>query len=151
MGEARASQSSQKPPRSKPSRSIDRTADIGASFAARPSNRSRVSVEERDHCHSGSASGGRAVHPLLELDAKRQRSTCSLGDLEMSCGIQHPLLAFDPFAGRDPFSSDSLALSPQAASYLQLRSVAPADFASELDYHCSPRRSTFLLFDSNIE
>lgn len=67
-----------------------------------------------------------------------------MGDSDVGSSVDHPLLSFDPFAGQSPFVED-VPFSPEGPSGLQLHSIAPLDFASELDYHFLPSRCTALL------
>ena len=86
--------------------------------------------------------GVKATHPLLQLDPPRARPSSGPAGMKHSPQEQHPLLAFDPLAGISPFLEDPVL--PDAcleSSQLRLQSIAPSDFASELEHHGSPLAS----------
>lgn len=83
-----------------------------------------------------------AIHPLLHFDPLALSSPAIAAGLEHRQHEEHPLLNFDPLAETLSFLEG--AVPPDASpegSQLRLQSIAPPDFASELDYHSSPLAS----------
>ena len=80
-------------------------------------------------------------HPLLDFKPSRSKSCSSPAEMgQMTGSSDHPLISFDPFAQQISLDNSFSPRLEQKASYLQMRSFGPSEFASELDYPRSPSR-----------
>ena len=103
---------------------------------------SQLPVRAKDKTVAEDVLNDMAVHPLLHFDPLALLSPAIAAGLEHRQHEEHPLLNFDPLAETLSFLEEAVPsdASPEG-SQLRLQSIAPPDFASELDYHSSPLAS----------
>lgn len=84
-----------------------------------------------------------SVHPLLQLDSPRLSPRLRSGGRFPGPLAEHPLLTFNPFSTQPSFLGEpgTSPVEKQDSEQLRMQTVAPADFASELDldYHLPNR------------
>ena len=96
--------------------------------------------DDFDYCQPG-IEAAFAVHPLLDFESLTRRSSTSQGESGSIRPDEHPLLSFNPFTEPTTFPDHRAPSLGKDSVQHRIRSIAPSDFASELDHHFSPARS----------